>query len=93
MPKRQIALRVNLYLACFWCNIIHNFIAAHPFVKGGTGFLNSTISEGTEIFQNQGRGGGGEKKRGEKEGVFEMFIGGRIAGDETLNRKQNFGTI
>ena len=30
-----------------------------------------------------------EKKRG-KRGIFEIFIGGKIVGDETSNRKQNF---
>ena len=34
--------------------------------------------------------GGGE--RGER-GVFEIFIGGKFAGDETSNRKQNFRII
>ena len=53
--------------------------------EGGTGFLNSTKSGGTEIFQNQG----GKKKRGERV-VFEIFIWGKIAGEETSNRKQNF---
>ena len=43
---------------------------------------------GTEIFQNQE----GKKKRGER-GFFEIFIGGKIAGDETSNRKQNFRII
>ena len=51
---------------------------------------------GTKIFQNQGgsRGGGGggvgggEERGGKK--IFEIFIGGKIAGDETSNRKQNF---
>ena len=33
--------------------------------------------------------GGGEKKKGER-GIFEIFIRGKIAGDETSNRKQNF---
>ena len=42
----------------------------------------------TEIFQNQG----GKKKKGER-GVFEIFIGGKIPGDETSNRKQNFRII
>ena len=30
----------------------------------------------------------GKKKRGER-GVSEIFIGGKIAGDKTSNRKQN----
>ena len=34
----------------------------------------------------------GEEKEGER-GVFEIFIGGEIAGDETSNRKQNFRII
>ena len=58
---------------------------------GATGFLKSTKSGGTEIFQNQGGGGGGEKKwGGGGEGNFEIFIGGKIAGDETSNGKQTF---
>ena len=31
----------------------------------------------------------GEEKEGEG-GIFEIFIGGKIAGDEPSNRKQNF---
>ena len=37
------------------------------------------------------RGGGGfEKKRGKGE-FLKFSLGGKIAGDETSNRKQNFG--
>ena len=50
-----------------------------------TGFLNSMKSGGNWNFSKSR----GEKKRGER-GVFEIFIGGEIAGDETSNRKQNF---
>ena len=50
--------------------------------------MNSTKSGGTEILQNEE----GKKKKG-KRGVFEIFIGGKIAGDETSNRKQNFRII
>ena len=59
-----------------------------PFLcERGTGFLNSTKSGGIEIFQNQGGKKGGER------GIFEIFIGGKISGDETSNRKQNFSKV
>ena len=58
---------------------------------GGAGFLNSTKSEGNQNFsKSMGRG-----ERGKEEflkfsfGVGEGGVGG-IAGDETLNRKENF---
>ena len=35
-----------------------------------------------------GGGGGGGRESGKKN--FEIFIGGKIAGDETSNRKHNF---
>ena len=57
-----------------------------PFVKGrGLDFWTQRNPGGAEIFENQE----GKKKRGER-GVFEIFIEGKIAGDETSNRKQNF---
>ena len=52
---------------------------------GGLDLRTQQNLGGTEIFQNQG----GKKKRGER-GIFEIFLGGKIAGGETSNRKQNF---
>ena len=57
----------------------------YPFVGGGLDLRTQQNLGGTEIFQNQG----GKKKRGER-GIFEIFLGGEIAGGETSNRKQNF---
>ena len=39
---------------------------------------------GTESRGEEKEGGGGGR------GIFEIFIGRKIAGDETSNRKQNF---
>ena len=68
------------------------FIVAPPLVKGGggAGFLNSTKSEGNQNFSKlMGRG-----ERGKEEFLkFSFGVGGGvggIAGDETLNRKENF---
>ena len=58
-----------------------------PFVGGGgrgLDFWTQQNPEETEIFQNQGAG---EDGKGE---FFKFSSGKKIAGDETLNRKQNF---
>ena len=59
-----------------------------PLCGGGLDLRTQQNLGGTEIFQNQG----GKKKRGER-GIFEIFLGWKIAGGETSNRKQNFRMI
>ena len=51
-------------------------------MKGGNWIfeLNEIRGGGLKVFKI--KGGGGEKKRGER-GIFEIFVGGEIAGDET----------
>ena len=62
------------------------FIAAStPFLKGELDYWTQWNPGETEIIQNQG----GKGQRGER-GIFKIFIGGKIAGDGTSNRKQNF---
>ena len=59
------------------------FIAASPSLwKGGDWIFElNEIREELKFFKIKG-----EEKEGER-GIFEIFVGGEIAGDKTSNRK------
>ena len=60
--------------------------------RGGLDFWTQQNLEELKFFKIKrgggGGGGGGGRESGKKN--FEIFIGGKIAGDETSNRKHNF---